>query len=176
MHCRVFLIDYGRFLDGVVARLNVRALPKLMRVLPPQAFQIVLAGKIQIFRFLFPFLYLCQLARRPPPVFGPGRQHEEPDAGHSARLEPPRLRSCQGGNNSNSNFISVVFLNKLFAKKQEAVSLSKDKLVSVTNFAKDARGRVHGTVRMLGVDKEARISKISYVVNDVMFLFFLFFC
>ena len=44
MHCRVFLIDYGRFLEGVVARLNVRALPKLMRVLPPQAFQIVLAG------------------------------------------------------------------------------------------------------------------------------------
>ena len=39
------------------------------------------------------------------------------------------------------------------------MSLSKDRLVSVTNFAKDARGRVHGTVRMLGVDKEARISR-----------------
>ena len=56
MQCRVFLIDYGRFMEGVVARLNVRALPKLMRVLPPQAFQIVLAGEIQIILFFcFPF-------------------------------------------------------------------------------------------------------------------------
>ncbi len=58
MHCSVFLIDYGRFLEGVVARLNVRALPKLMRVLPPQAFQIVLAGIISnILFFCFPFFY-----------------------------------------------------------------------------------------------------------------------
>ena len=43
---RVFLIDYGRVLDGVNARVNLRVLPQVMRVLRPQAFQLVVAGDV----------------------------------------------------------------------------------------------------------------------------------
>lgn len=43
--CRVFLVDHGVFLDGVVARVNLRALPMGMRALKPLAFQLIVGGE-----------------------------------------------------------------------------------------------------------------------------------
>ncbi len=41
---RVFLIDYGTFLEGVLVRVNVRSMPRNVRVIKPLAFQLVASG------------------------------------------------------------------------------------------------------------------------------------
>ena len=49
---RVILVDYGVFLDDVPVRVDVRELPRTMRMRPqPLAFQLVLAGEKEVIFF-----------------------------------------------------------------------------------------------------------------------------
>ncbi len=39
-------MDYGLFLDNVVARINIRQLPKVMKLVKPLAVQLVVSGSL----------------------------------------------------------------------------------------------------------------------------------